>query len=411
MWTSSPTGCIGHCRRGGVIPPGCKTHRVADAQCASLQDVTHKTPAYPIGKTIGTSRTPSPTGYVRAYVDFVGAIVPDRPPGFGMFGINGKQSGRAGARPLHNKRRGDVDLAIIMEQMLILVLIMAAGFVARRMNIIDGDTKGHLTRLLLKLTLPAAMLASTTGGSIDVARNAVFGSFAMIVFSFLVMTVLSCVMVWLFRTKKEERGTYASMALFGNSNFMGLPLIYAFFGQTAMLYGILYNIVFNLMLFSLGMKQIGGQSAKISFQFFISPLMIASVLAVSFFMLDMQLPRVIHSSIHLIGSITTPASMLLLGAMLGEMSFKVVLHGARVHMIVLTRLIVMPALVYVALLPFAIEPLLLQVIFIMSATPMAISMAMFAINYDKHQEIVAKGIFLSTMLSVITMPLIMLIFF
>ena len=304
-----------------------------------------------------------------------------------------------------------MDLRIILEQMFILVLIMAVGFTARRFNVVDGDTKGHLTRLLLKLTLPAAILASTTDGAIDIARDALLGSFVTIAFSFLVMAVFSYVIVWLLRTKKEERGAYASMALFGNSNFMGLPLIYVFFGQTAMLYGILYSMVLHVMLFSLGMKQIGGQSAKISFQLFISPLMIASVLAVLFFMLNIQLPRVMHSSIHLIGSITTPASMLLLGAMLGEMSFKAVLQGARVHMIVLTRLILMPALVYVALLPFAIEPLLLQVILIISATPMAISIAMFAINYDRHQEMVAKGVFLSTMLSVITMPLIMLIFF
>ena len=295
--------------------------------------------------------------------------------------------------------------------MFVLVLIMAAGFAARRLNIVDSDTKGHLTRLLLKLTLPAAMLASTTGGSIDVARDAVFGIFLIICFSYLVMIVLSFLFVRVLPIEKEGRGIYESLALYGNTNFMGIPLVYAFFGQTAMLYGILYNIAFNLLFFSLGVKQIGGQAAKLSFKFFFSPVMIACVLAVTSFVLDVQLPVQIHRSIHLLGSVTTPLSMLLLGAMLGEMSVKMIFQGTEVYLMVLARLIIMPVAVYFAMLPFALEPLLMQVILLMSATPMAISIAMIALNYDRHQEVAAKSIFLSTMLSVITMPIIMLIFF
>lgn len=300
-----------------------------------------------------------------------------------------------------------MDTSALFTQMSILVLIMAAGFLARRLLIIDSESKNHLTRLLLKLTLPATMIASTTGTPIAIARSAVPRIFLIIAFSFFVMILLSILLVRLVKIKKENRGIHEAMALFGNTNFMGIPLVYAFFGSQAMLYGILYNIVFNLLIFSLGMKQIGGEKAKVSLGFFISPVMVSSVLAVIFFLVNLQLPATLHSSIHLIGSITTPAAMLLLGAMLAEMNLRVVFRGTLMYVMVFARLFLMPIGVFFALKPFTLDPMLLQVILLMSATPVAISIAMFAIHYEKHQEIAAKSIFLSTLFSMFTMPLIL----
>lgn len=304
-----------------------------------------------------------------------------------------------------------MDLSVLFMQMSILVLIMAAGFAARRFHIIDSESKGHLTRLLLKLTLPAVMIASMTGSPIAVSPADVPHIFLVIAFSFLLMIALSFVIVRLLPLSKGVRPIYSAIAIFGNTNFMGIPLTYAFFGEVAMLYAILYNIVFNLLIFSLGMWLIGGNQTKVSLSLFFSPLMVSSFLALFFFLFDIQFPTVLHRSIHLLGSITTPAAMLLIGAMLAEMNFKVMFQGFWMYFMVFMRLLLLPFAVYLTLRPFSLDPLLLQVIMLMSATPVAISIAMFAINYNKEQELVAKSIFLSTLLSVFTMPLILMLLF
>jgi len=300
-----------------------------------------------------------------------------------------------------------MDTAIIFQQMLILVLVMAVGFVIRRLKLIDDVANGYLTKLLLRVTLPATLLSAISGSTLEVPLGSVFFLFAIIALSFVVMAVPSWLFPFAFRTKRNERGAFIAMGLFGNVNFMGIPLANAFFGPDGMFYAILYNIVFNLLIFSLGMKLIGGERAKLSAKFFLSPVMIAAVTSVTLFLLDIQLPYVAASGLRLVGGVTTPIAMMLLGSILGAMNFKEMFRGWRVYAVTAVRLIVAPVLVFLVFLPFSLSPLLLPVILVMSASPMAISTATFTIHYDTHQELVGKGIFISTLLSVLTMPLLL----
>ena len=304
-----------------------------------------------------------------------------------------------------------METGIVLQQMLILVLLMAVGFGARRLNIMDQDTKVHITRILLKVTLPATLLASMTGSPIDVDRGEVPFLFFIIVCAFIAMGVVSWLVPILLRTPREERGAYMALGLFGNVNFMGIPLIYAFFGAAGMLYGILYNIVFNLLIFSLGIKLIGGKETKLSIKLFLSPVMISGVISVILFLLDVQLPYVPHRSLSLLGGITSPMAMLLLGAVLGEMNAKEMFQGWKIWVGALVRLFFAPLGVFFALSLFPLEPMVIQIMVIISATPGAISMAMFAIEHNRNQELVSKGIFLSTLLSVVVLPLLLSLVF
>jgi len=300
-----------------------------------------------------------------------------------------------------------MEIGVIVQQMLIFVLLMATGYLVRRLGILSTEANGHLTKLLLRVTLPAAMIASISGDSLDIPRNTVPMLFFFIILSFVVMAALSWLSPWLFKAERDEHGAYIAMGLFGNANFIGIPLTAAFFGPPGMLYAILYTIVFNLTIFSLGMKLIGGKQAKLSVGLFLSPIMIAGMFSVLLFMLDIQFPYVLQRSVSLLGGVTTPVAMLLLGSILAGMKAKEMFRGWRVYIITFVRLIAAPLLVYLVFLPFSVNPLFLQVIMVMSASPMAISTVMFTVHYDRHQELVGKGIFISTLLSVITMPLLL----
>ena len=300
-----------------------------------------------------------------------------------------------------------MDTGVIVQQMLLFVLLMATGFVIRRLGILDADSNGTLTRLLLKVTLPAALIASLAGSTLDISRREVPLLFLFIALSFLIMGLLSWLAPRLFRAKRDERGPFMALGLFANVNFIGFPLIYAFFGPDGMFYAILYNIVFNLLVFSLGMKLVGGKQAKLSLKLFFSPVMVASMLSVLLFFTGIQLPFVAYRSLALLGGATTPLAMLLLGSMLGEMKVADMFRGWRIYVIAGVRLLFIPIVVYFLMAPLPMDTLLLRVILVMSAAPMAISIAMFTVHYNVHQELAGKGIFLSTVLSVLTIPLLL----
>jgi len=300
-----------------------------------------------------------------------------------------------------------MDTGIVFQQMLILVLVMAVGFAVRRLGLLDAAGNVYLTNILLKVTLPATMLTAIGGSTIHVPLYQLFILFGATALSFGVMMIAAFLSPLAMAAKRDERSVYTALGLFGNVNFMGIPLAFSLFGPDGMFYAVLYNIVFNLLIYSLGMKLIGGKRAKISVKFFLTPVMIASVLSLLFFLADVRLPYVIDSSLGLLGRVTSPLAMLLLGSILGGMHVKEMFRGWRVYGITMVRLFIAPIAVYFALSPLPLRPLFLSVLIVMSASPMAISTATFAIHYGRHEEIAGKGVFLSTLFSVVSMPIVL----
>ena len=321
-----------------------------------------------------------------------------------------------------------MDTIVIFQQMVILVLLLAVGFTIRRLKVIDDSANTVMMKLLLRVTVPATLIFAIVRSrppeqEFRVLPSEVPVALFWIVLSFAIIGLLSWLAPVLMRAKKEEHGAYLNMGHYGNVNFMSIPLIIALIGANvltsdSMVHAILYNIVFNLTIFSLGMKLIGGKEAKVNAKLFFSPVMIGGLLALLFFVLNVRVPEaretfgdiaqyIIFRPIGFLGDMTAPLSMLLLGSILGGMKMGDMFRGWRIYVITAVRLLVAPVLIWLILLPFNLDPVLMQVIVIMNASPMAISVAMFTINYNKHKEIVAQGIFISTLLSVITMPLIM----
>jgi len=304
-----------------------------------------------------------------------------------------------------------MDAFVVFQQMLILVLVMSVGFAIRRMNILDDAANAYLTKLLLRVALPATLVSSLFDSTLEVPPGEVFFLLGIILFLFAFTTLLSWGSPFLLRTERDERGVFIVMALLGNVGFMGIPLTYAFFGDDGMFYAVLYNIVFNFVTFSLGMKLIGGREAKLSIRFFFSPILLASLTSLFLFLLDIRPPYEVSRAIGLIGGLTTPTAMILLGSVLGAMPLGEMFRGWRIYAVTFVRLIAMPFAVYLVLLPFPLPPLFVKVMLVMAASPIAISTATLTIHYGVHQEVVSKGIFISTLLSVITMPLVLAFLF
>lgn len=307
-----------------------------------------------------------------------------------------------------------MNIDVFFQQMVILAILIGVGFTIRKLKIIDKQSNVTLSRLLLKITVPATLISSISGRDLDASRGDLPWFFLMIIIAFAVMGIVSWIATRAMCVPKLERGAYINMGLFSNVNFMSIPIIantLAPHHPNAMLYGILYNIIFNLTIFSMGMKFIGGKEAKLDWKLFCSPLMISALFAVVLFVMDLSLPTVINTSLSHLGALTAPVAMMLLGSTLAEMDIKEVFQGWRVYGISLVRLIIAPVAAYFVLLPIGLEPILFQSIIVMSVTPMAISVVMFTINYDIHQKIVGKGIFISTILSLATVPLLLFALF
>ena len=139
------------------------------------------------------------------------------------------------------------------------------------------------------------------------------------------------------------------MTIFSNIGFMGYPVIQSIFGDEALFFASICNLVFNLVCYSYGVYLISG-SGKLSFDFkqLINPGIIFSIIAVIIYLTKYQMPQIIGETSDLIGSITTPLAMMIIGSSLAEIPIKEVLNDIRIYPYTIIKQILMPILFWLS---------------------------------------------------------------
>lgn len=310
-----------------------------------------------------------------------------------------------------------MDFSTILGQMVMLLLMMVLGYLARRKNLLDDHVNASLSKVVLNVTLPAQIITSFAMEGAELTNGEVGAAFGLSCLVYLFYAVLAIIFVRLMRLPRQDWGTYKYMIIFGNIGFMGFPVITAIFGAKALVYAVIMNIVFNLLVFSYGIKLItdGCENAgSFSWRKLINMPLISSALTLVLFFLHIKLPAVINTALFTMGDATTPMAMLILGCTIAEMPLRELFDEWRVYAFTALKLLAMPVLVFLLLhlLPgFDANSLLGKVLVVLSSVPVATNATMLSIEYGGNNKLVAQGIFFSTVFSVLTIPLLVFILY
>lgn len=218
-----------------------------------------------------------------------------------------------------------MDFSTILGQMLMLLLMMILGYLARRQNLLDEHVNASLSKVVLNVTLPAQIITSFAMEGAELTNGEVGAAFGLSCLIYLFYTALAVIYVRLMRLPRQDWGTYQYMIIFGNIGFMGFPVITAIFGAKALVYAVIMNIVFNLLVFSYGIKLItdGSETAgSFSWRKLINMPLISSALTLVLFFLHIKLPTVVNTALFTMGDATTPMAMLILGCTIAEMPLR-----------------------------------------------------------------------------------------
>ncbi len=310
-----------------------------------------------------------------------------------------------------------MEFSTILGQMLMLLLMMILGYLARRQNLLDEHVNASLSKVVLNVTLPAQIITSFAMEGAELTNGEVGAAFGLSCLIYLFYTALAVIYVRLMRLPRQDWGTYQYMIIFGNIGFMGFPVITAIFGARALVYAVIMNIVFNLLVFSYGIKLItdGSETAgSFSWRKLINMPLISSALTLVLFFLHIKLPTVVNTALFTMGDATTPMAMLILGCTIAEMPLRELFDEWRVYIFTAVKLLAMPLLVFLLLqlLPgFEANSLLGKVLVVLSSVPVATNATMLSIEYGGNNKLVAQGIFFSTIFSVLTIPLLVFILY
>ena len=211
-----------------------------------------------------------------------------------------------------------------------------------------------------------------------------------------------------FRDKDEARRRVLRFCtVFSNAGYMALPLQSALLGETGVFYGAAYVAVFNLVLWSYGLVTMSGEKTGLSAKkLLLNPGVIGLAAGLLVFLLSIPVPEVVAAPIGHLAALNTPVPMLIIGFYLAETNLPAALRDKRSYVAIGLRLVALPLLALFGMVLCGMRgPLLISCVIAVSA-PVAAASTMFATKFGQDTLLSVNLVSLSTLFSVVTMPLI-----
>ena len=295
-----------------------------------------------------------------------------------------------------------------------LVVCMLFGVIGRKKHIFTDESDCVLSSLLINFTLPAMVFMSMFR---PFSRTLLLeGGITILIIStvFLSGLGLGKLLSLIIPSNCNEKCIWQFSIMFPNVIYMGFPVIQSVFGDEGMLYAAMVSVAFNIMVFSLGIHLFRSDKSQETMgkfhlkQFLFTPAFIAVFIGLLFFVTEIRLPAPMERGIHLIGNMTTPIAMLLIGSLIvkaiGNAGFFTLIKDWRVYPIVIVRLLLIPVAVYLVLNIFIDNPIMLGTIVTLAAMPTATLTVIFSKQYGGDSTMALKTIVLSNILCLLTIP-------
>lgn len=297
----------------------------------------------------------------------------------------------------------------IFMQIFTLFILILIGYISRKKDLLDEHTTSKLSSLTINIFLPSMIISSMqidyNHSMINLILKLILVSILMYLFSFIVAYLLKFIL------DSPNIGIYQYAIIFSNVGFMGYPVVEAVLGKEAIFYTAIFNLPFNLLLITLGRYLLCKDKNNnfISLSNIINPVIVAIFIGLLLFALEIKLLPFINNPIVILGGITTPISMLIIGSMLSDsFSFKFFLNK-NLYIISFIRLIFIPLCIYLILKNAIYDNLILSIAIIISSMPAAANTAIMASEYGADTNLASQIVFLTTLFSILTIPLISLL--
>lgn len=297
-------------------------------------------------------------------------------------------------------------------QIVSLFLIMIVGYILRKCNVFDDASNARFTRLIIYVSLPAQIVKAFATNQGIVSNKEVLSMFGISALAYLLYAIIGFAFNIIFRVPKNKKGTYLFMMMFGNVGFMGFPLTEALLGEEALIYAVIFNVIFNLLVYSFGIFMISKKDDDFRFSYkkLLNMPLTSAVISIILYFCKIQIPDVLIKSLDYMGNMTTPVAMIILGSTIAGMPWKELFDEWRIYIFTAFKLLVIPAVV-IMLLKIApeVNPMIYGSLILLSATPVATNTTMLAIEYGGDKALSSKGIFFTTLLCMLTIPLIQML--
>lgn len=292
-------------------------------------------------------------------------------------------------------------------------IIILPGYVLKKLGVLTKDYTQGMSSIITCITYPCLVIsAMQMEFSMRVLNNC---KYVVIIFMcvILIAMLLSKFIARISNLPVSRSGLLAFMLVFGNTGFIGLPVLSGLFGHEAVFYGALCDASYDVFMFTIGISLIqqaaaGEEKRRIrdTLKGLINPCFFGVIIGLILYISGITLPDIIAGPVQSIGSITSPLAMMIVGSHLADIRFRELFTNKYSYLVCFLKLIVAPliALILVKLI-IGTGSLLSTVIVMQAAMPVAMCSVIFSEQYKADVTFATKGVLLTTLMCIFTIPL------
>ncbi len=306
-------------------------------------------------------------------------------------------------------------LFTVASRLITLFIYVIIGYIISRRKIVSREFTDGISKFLMTVILPCMIISTfqTPYTTEKLAKAGLVFAVSLVIFGLSIL--IGYLTYYLFHIEKEAKGVWIYAVTFPNHAFMGWPVMAAVFGGDAVFYATFANMAFSVYAYTFGvwLMQTTGRRADYGVKNrhvirdnLLTPINAGILIGLILFFTQLTLPSSIGTAVDAIGGMTTPLAMMYVGTILARSPLQEVLSDRRVYLCSLARLIIIPMLVFICARPFITDPLIYGVLVIGHAMPVAGYCVIYAGAYDNDTVLASKLISVTTLLSVITIPVI-----
>ena len=303
----------------------------------------------------------------------------------------------------------------MLEVMMTLVALVVVGYVAGKLGYLGGDFDRQLSSVVINITCPALILSSAMTGELPDRRYIL----PLLLISTLTYILLTAAGFWLPRLltkRRDDEGAIGFALMFGNVGFMGYPVVASIFGPEAVFYAAVLNVVNTFAVFTIGTMLITGGASSDKERFekkvLYSTPMLAAYLTMAIVALRIDhIPEAVSQPLTMLGNITVPAALLIIGSSMSQLSLRTMLGNRTVYATTLLRLAILPVGVHFLMRLVGFDPFVVNINTLVIAMPVATYGTILCLKYGKDTTMITEVTFITTLASMVSIPLLVTLLF
>ncbi len=303
-----------------------------------------------------------------------------------------------------------MEVSSIIESVISLFIMILVGVYGNKKKIISTEMTKGLTDILIEIALPIMIVTSFIFTYDNTIKSNLVSTFYYSIVTYIMVIAISYLV--LLPIKKDKKTILHFANVFTNTGYVGFPILNSIYGPEGVIYGSIFNMFFVIFLWTYGLILFKGDFEKQNLKrdikgLLLNPSIIAVIIGIIIMVFNIQLPRSLLSSMKSIGNTTGPLSMIIIGGIISKVNIKTYLKDWTIYYGIIIKLIIIPIIIYLVFLIVGISSKAINAVIIMTAMPASAMTSILAEKYNKEKEYAAILVSVTTLLSLITVPLLL----